>query len=427
MKILIAATPLTGHVNPLLAIARLIAARGDEVVVVTSTAFQAKVEGAGLRFAPLLSQGDPEYRAGELPAGAARSRREFERRFLDGMPGQSATLRRLIAQERPDAIVAGSMFLGILPLLLDARARPPILVYNVSFLFHDRLDGAPLGFGLPPARDGTEAARYAAMKAQVDAAFTGPVRAYADALLARDGAAVLPASLTQSIIALPDAFIQATVAAFEYDYGALPQTLHFVGTFPPPAVEAELPDWWRSRDRGRRVVLVTQGTLANQDFGELIEPTLTALADRDDLLVVATTGGRPVEALGIAVPANARVARYLPFADLLPHVDVFVTNGGYGSVSMALQAGVPMVSAGLTEDKAEIGARIAWSGTGLNLATNTPTPDQLKTAIESVLGDARFRTGATSMARAFASHDTAGEVLAVIDRAVGERTMSPTT
>jgi hypothetical protein len=32
-----------------------------------------------------------------------------------------------------------------------------------------------------------------------------------------------------------------------------------------------------------------------------------------------------------------------------------------------------IVSAGLTEDKADVNARIAWSGVGINLATNEPT------------------------------------------------------
>ena len=49
MKILIAATPLTGHVNPLLAIGRTAATRGDDVLVLTDPAFRPKVEAAGLR------------------------------------------------------------------------------------------------------------------------------------------------------------------------------------------------------------------------------------------------------------------------------------------------------------------------------------------------------------------------------------------
>lgn len=416
MKVLFAATPLTGHVNPMLAIAKSMIARGDTVLMMTSAAFRLKVESAGLRFVPFQSEGDAEYRATDLPAGAERSRREFERRFLDAMPGQAQALRRLIAEEQPDVIVAASMFLGVLPLLLDERARPPIVVYNVTILFHDRPDLAPLGFGLTPARDAAEAARYAAMKSQVDIAFTDPVRAYADALLAREGLAGLPASLTQSIIVLPDAFIQATVPAFEYDYGNLPANLRFVGTFNPPGVGTAMPDWWQARDRNRRVVLVTQGTLANDDFGELLEPTLASLADRDDLLVIATMGGRSIDALGIRVPHNARVASFLPFTELVPQVDVLVTNGGYGSVSIALQAGVPIVSAGLTEDKAEVGARIAWSGSGLNLATNTPSQDQIRTAVLSVLDDPKFRERAAGIADSFADHDTMVEILSVIDQ-----------
>jgi UDP:flavonoid glycosyltransferase YjiC (YdhE family) len=98
--------------------------------------------------------------------------------------------------------------------------------------------------------------------------------------------------------------------------------------------EAPLPPWAHELDGSRRVVLVTQGTVANRNFGLLIAPTLAALANEPDVLVVATTGGRPVEAIPGAVPSNARLASYLPFEWLLPRVDVLVTNGGYGRRSM---------------------------------------------------------------------------------------------
>ncbi|WP_336487877.1 glycosyltransferase [Methylobacterium nigriterrae] len=417
MKILLAATPLTGHINPLLALARLAAARGDEVVVTTSAAFAPRVAAAGFRCVAYADDSSAEYRETALPAGPERARREFERRFIDPIPLQAAALRDLVAHERPDLIVAGTMFLGILPLLLSEAPRPPVVGYNVSFLFHDRPDGAPLGPGLPPARDAAEQARHAAIGAAAAIAFTNPVRAYADATLARLGARPLPASLTQSILILPDALIQPTVREFEYDYGPLPERLRFVGALPLPAAEVPLPDWWGELDGRRRVVLVTQGTLANADLGELIEPTLAALAHRDDLLVVATTGGRPVEALRGPLAPNARVSRFLPFDALMPKVDLFVTNGGYGSVTQALVAGVPMVSAGLTEDKAEIGARIGWSGVGLNLAANEPGERAIRAAAEEVLAEPRFAERAAALAAAFARHDTGREILGILDAA----------
>lgn len=415
MKLLIAATPLTGHVNPLLAIARLLSARGDEVVMISSPAFGPKIEAAGLRFVPYDDDGSAEYLEPNLPPGPERWTHEFERRFVDPMPVQAALLRTLIERERPDAIVAGSMFLGVLPLLLDSRPRPPVVVLNVSFLFLDRPDGAPVGLGLPPARDGAERTRYAGLKAGLDAAFVNPVRAYADARLAELGLPPLPASLTQSIVTLPDAFLQPTVPGFEYDYGMLPENLRFVGLLPSGQARVPLPDWWADLDPGKPVVLVTQGTLANGDFGELVAPTLKALADRSDLTVVATTGGRPVEEIRIALPDNARVSTFLPFAEVLPKIALLVTNGGYGSVSQALGAGVPIVSAGLTEDKAEVAARIGWSGVGIDLATNAPSVDALREAVETVLSDPGFRQRAGAMADAFAERDAGREILSAID------------
>lgn len=415
MNVLIAATPLTGHVNPLLAIGRLLAARGDGVTVLTDPAFAGAVEEAGLRFAPHDDHGAASYLEPTLPPGPMRWTHEFERRFIEPMPAQAAKLRDLIAREKPDVIVAGSMFLGVLPLLLGTQSRPPIVVLNVSILFLDRPDGAPLGMGLLPARGEADLARYAQLKAAMDAAFVGPVRASADQRLAELGLPPLPASLTQSIATLPDAFLQPSVPDFEYDFGALPETLRFVGLLPTGRSSAPVPDWWKKRDRGQRVVLVTQGTLANGNFGDLLAPTLEALADRDDLLVVATTGGRPVSAVGVPVPANARIAQFLPFGEILPEIDLLVTNGGYGSVSQALAAGVPLVAAGLSEDKAEVSARIGWSGAGINLATNTPTVAALREAVDTALRDPRYGLRAAAIGRAFASVDAGHEILATLD------------
>ena len=78
------------------------------------------------------------------------------------------------------------------------------------------------------------------------------------------------------------------------------------------------------------MVLVTQGTFANADLGQLIAPTLAALADEPDTLIVATTGGRPVDAIPGPIPGNARLAEYLPFGWLLPKVDLLVTHGATG-------------------------------------------------------------------------------------------------
>jgi UDP:flavonoid glycosyltransferase YjiC (YdhE family) len=80
--------------------------------------------------------------------------------------------------------------------------------------------------------------------------------------------------------------------------------------------------------------------------------------------------------------------------------------------------GVPILSAGLTEDKAEIGARVGWSGAGLNLATNTPSPGEIRRSVDALLDDPSFRLRARALAADFARHDPLAETLAVIDEAV---------
>ena len=139
---------------------------------------------------------------------------------------------------------------------------------------------------------------------------------------------------------------------------------------------------------------MTQGTLSNHDFTQLVGPTLQALPDEPGMLVLVGTGGRPLNELPFALPKNARAAVYLPFEWLLPRIDLMVTIGGYGTVNQALGNGVPLVTAGMTEDKADVNARVQWSGVGINLGNNAPPlqKDLLK-AITSVLNETSYNFG----------------------------------
>jgi UDP:flavonoid glycosyltransferase YjiC (YdhE family) len=76
--------------------------------------------------------------------------------------------------------------------------------------------------------------------------------------------------------------------------------------------------------------------------------------------------------------------------------------------------GIPLVTAGLTEDKADVNARVAWSGVGIDLATNEPTPQALREAIRTVLDKQKYRSRASLMADEFAEIDTRSEILRIV-------------
>lgn len=427
LRLLLAATPVEGHTNPLLAIVRMARARGHEVLFATVDHLAPTVEAAGARRIPMAPGADNDLRRLEqvfperasLPPGPAQFRFDMEHLFIDPMPAQAETLRDAIARHAPDVIIVDSAFLGVIPLLLDRLGkRPPIVACGITILTLERPDGATFGLGLPPTDDEAERVRYRDMAAEIDAGLATPIRAHLDSKLAAAGLPGLPFPFFPSLVLLPDAYLQPTARSFEYGFD-LPANLHFVGPLPPPPRDHARPDWWDELDGPRRVVLVTQGTVANSDFSELIEPAIAALADRDDLLVVVTTGNRPVTDVRGPLPANVRIETFLDFHALLPRVDVLVTNGGYGTVCLALQAGIPIVAVGRTEDKAEVGARVAWTGVGIELPTQKPTASELRDAIGRASDEQHFRDCARTLAHDLAAIDTEETIFSLLHELAG--------
>jgi len=198
-----------------------------------------------------------------------------------------------------------------------------------------------------------------------------------------------------------DAIVPFTVRSFEYPRADAPDNLHFAGPLSASGSAAPLPEWWGDLDGSRPVVHVTQGTIANKDFGQLVGPVVRGLAD-DDVLVVVSTGGRPLDTLP-PLPANARAAQYLPYDELLPKTDVYVTNGGYGGVQYSLRFGVPIVVTGGKEDKPEVGARVAWAGVGRRLRSETPSPAALRKAVRVVLREGHYRAASQAIAAEMAT------------------------
>jgi MGT family glycosyltransferase len=428
MKILIASTPASGLFNPLLAIGRILIAAGHEVAGLTGSAFRQRVEGIGAKFHPLPAQVDfdpgnihavaPELK--NTPPGPEWLRISLERVFVDSIREQHEGIREALRDFLADVIVVDDMFFGVLPMLLGPRSeRPPTIVCGTSVLHWRREDGAPVFSGLSPATTNTQFDEYATIARNYDRIVNQPLALRLNRVLAGLGFGPVHTPLLESVVELADVGMQLSVAGFEFPR-AMPTTVNFVGALPIIPNQAPLPSWAHELDGSRKVVLVTQGTVANHDLSLLIAPTLAALADEPDVLVVATAGGRSIDAIPGPIPGNARVASYLPFEWILPKTDVLITNGGYGSVNQAMSFGVPLVTAGLTEDKAAVNARVAWSGVGIDLATNQPSPEPLREAIRTVLDNPKYRARASLMAEEFAGIDTGSEILRII-AAAGSR------
>jgi MGT family glycosyltransferase len=426
-RLLIAATAVPGHVWPLLTVARHLAGLGHDVVLHTGSVFRDRAEATGARFVPFRPAIDLDYRRLDerfpqrraIPSGALQVAFGLKYLFADALPHQYAGLRDILADFPADAVIVDTMFCGAFPLLLGRReTRPPVVSLGVSALALSSVDTAPFGMGLPPPGTQEERIRSAALNRQFQEVIFAETQRYFNAVLAKVGVPALPAFLFDSMITLPDLYLQLATAAFEYPRRDLPATVRFIGPIASPSPDIGLPPWWDLLDGPRPVVVVTQGTLQNADFGQLVGPTLTALA-AEPVTVVAATGG-PVEAIPIALPPNARASSFLPFDRLLPKAAVLVTNGGYGAVTQALSLGVPLVVAGDSEEKPEIAARVAWSGAGINLRTGRPSVPQIRDAVRALLTRPQYRLRAQAIRDDFARHNALDRIAELVDDLTGD-------
>nr|WP_216326586.1 nucleotide disphospho-sugar-binding domain-containing protein [Deinococcus aestuarii] len=411
---MIASQPIHGHVLPLLPIARELLARGHEVRWYTGRKYADRVRALGAEVEPFVHARDYDDAAfgATFPgrddrAGLRQIQFDLEHVFLGQVEGQLHDLRAVARRWPPDAVLAEQTMSAAL--LLEELGGPPVALLGILPLGIPSRDTAPFGLGLRPDASPPGRWRNRALRLLADRVVFGRATRQLGAVCRRLG---LPPRPFAPPVA-PRLMLQPSVPGFEYPRSDLPRHLHFVGPlFPPAPPDVPPPAWWPEVVvGGRPVVLVTQGTLATR-AGELIVPTLRGLAG-EDLLVVAAGVRDPAE-LG-ELPGNARVAPFLPFAALLPHVAVYVTNGGYGGVQQALAHGVPVVAAGTTEDKAEVAGRVEYAGVGLNLRTNAPPPGQVRGAVRSLLGESPFRRRARELGAELRRHDAPREAATLVE------------
>ncbi|MEQ6896426.1 nucleotide disphospho-sugar-binding domain-containing protein [Microbacterium sp. KR10-403] len=393
-RILVAAMSFTGHVAPVLTVAHELVAAGHDVRVYTGSAFAARVAASGARFVPWREATD--FDENDLQAtfprlvgkkGLRQTMVNLEDCMIGTAGGQVADLEAEWRREPWDVTACDEMALG--PGLFAERHDVPLATIAVLPLHMPSRQGPPSGLGLTPGTNALTRLRDAALRSAVPL-MAGPLDRPFKRLRRELG---LPTSrLHFNEIVLSRRLIVANGSpALDFGRTDRPPHLHFVGALTADAASRPVPEWWSDLD-DRRVIVVTQGT-QNVDPSDLVRPALDALAD-EDALVVATTGLPGRNDFDFAVPANARVADFVPFALLLPRTDVMITNGGWGGTLAGLSHGVPLVIAGGDLDKPEVAARVAWSGAGVNLRTGTPTSAQVAEGYRRARDDVSVRDAA---------------------------------
>jgi UDP:flavonoid glycosyltransferase YjiC (YdhE family) len=403
VKILFASTAADGHFNPMTGVATHLRDAGHDVRWYTGMSYGRRLKEMGI---PLL----PFKRAREINAetmpelfperaglkGPALIRFDFEHVFLSNVEAYFEDVVEIDRDFHFDVLIAEGAWMAA-RLVKDILGKHVVGIGPGTVLATSP-DVPPNFLGLRPARTPAGRLLHRAMGAAMDRMVLSNGRRLYNAVMTKNGLDPITGSVYDEFYSYHHVLFQNGVPGFEYPRRRQPPKVRFVGLLRPHITRsAARPSQLASVVGDRRVVLISQGTIDNQDPGKLIVPALQGLIPSGALLVVGT-GHKNTEELRHRFPQETVVIEdYIDFDAVLAHADVFVCNGGHGSVLLSLSNGVPVVGAGIREGKNDINARVEHFGVGLNLRTEKPTPPQVARAVERVLAQPTFRRRAQEL------------------------------
>ncbi|MGO4690659.1 glycosyltransferase [Glaciibacter sp. 2TAF33] len=393
MKILIATMPFPGHFDPLTSIAVRLKDLGHDVRWYAPGEYAPTIERLGigvLRFqraravtAENISALFPErarYR------GPKRLDFDFDKVFAAPARDHYLDIRDIRRDFNFELLACDIAFFAA-KLVHDAM-RVPVYAVNPGPAVATSVDVPPPFFGLKPARNSLERMRDRVVRSIVNNATRTGLASFNAALDAAGLPPITKSEVIDCMYGAVDRVFQTGIPEMDFPRSDMPRNVRYVGALLParPASFADVGP--RIRDWPGPVVAVSQGTVDNRDPSKLVIPTMQALAGTETL-VVALTAGQNTERLRAEYPeSNVMVEDFLAFDALFPHTDAFVTNGGHGSVMLALHHRVPMLVAGTREGKNDINARLAYNGLAVDLRTEKPSTRQVRSGLEHVMTDA---------------------------------------
>lgn len=406
-KILFANFPADGHFNPLTSLAVHLKKMGCDVRWYTSATYAGKLKKLQIQHYPFkkaidVSNNDFDKAFPErMKKKTQISKLKFDiiHAFILRGPEYYEDITDIYRGFDFDIMIADVAFTGIV--FVKEQMKIPVIAIGVLPLTENSKDLPPAGLGMEPSYTLFGKMKQSLLREITNRFIFREPNKIMHGLLDEYNIAHNGESIFDLAVSKTDLLLQSGTPSFEYFRSDLSRNIRFIGPLLPYSESSNKEQWYDERlNVYTKVVLVTQGTV-EKDINKILVPAMEALKDSDTLVVV-TTGGNGTKELQQRYPQqNLIIQDFIPFAEVMPYADVYVTNGGYGGVMLSIKNELPMVTAGIHEGKNEINARVAYFGLGVNLKTETPTPKQIRKSIEKVIGDKTYRYKIAKISREF--------------------------
>jgi MGT family glycosyltransferase len=411
-KILFATCPLDGHINPLTGLAMHLMATGCEVAWYTSEIFTAKFEKLGIRHFTFKKAQDinavsvdeifPERQ--EITDLIEKINFDLINAFIYRAP---EFLEDIIDVRKtfPFELVVCDSYFPAIP-LIKPKINVPVISIGIVPLAEESIDLAPSGTGLLPSENQEELDIYQQMREELSKVVFKPAIEAFSSILDSYTVPHKKALMPDVLIRHSDLYLQIGTPSFEYLRSDIGKNIRFIGGLMPYADLGNDMSWFDKRILSyTTIVLVTQGTV-EKDTRKLIEPALEAFKDTNTLLIVTTGGTNTVSLRSKYQYNNIIIEDYIPFEALMPHVDVFITNGGYSGTIISIMNNLPIIAAGVHEGKNEVCARIGYFKCGINLNTETPSAAAIRNAFKQILNNGSYKKNVMKLNREMAQYNS---------------------
>jgi MGT family glycosyltransferase len=407
MKVLAYTSPARGHLYPLVPILDELRDRGHDVAVRTLSSQVAMLQERGLAAEPIAAVIEAMEHDDYLGRSAQNRLQRAMGQFAARAEHEVGDLRAAISAERPDMVLVDAMAWGA-SAVAEADGRP----WAQWFPYPLPLPSPgvpPFGPGLKPLGGPLGRIRDGLIGAVANRMMTKAALAPVNRL--RTSVGLAPLTDLTAMYGLAPRLLYMTAEPFEYHRARWPQNIRLIGpcAWDPPA---EPPGWLGQITRP--LVLVSTSS-EFQDDGRLIATALEALAGEDvDVVATLPASDQPLP----AVPANARVERFVPHGPILQRAACAVTHGGAGITQKALAAGVPVCAVPFGRDQFEVARRVEVADAGARLPAVRLTSERLRRQIRLAMTK---RPGAQRIADAFAAAGGPGAAVDVLEELAAER------
>jgi MGT family glycosyltransferase len=398
-RVLLGAFGDPGHAFPMIALGRVLAARGHDVTLQTWKRWQAHVEAEGLTFAPA-----PEYEV--FPSGPEPLD------FYEAVVHATTDTLPLVRELRPDVVAADILTLA--PALAAELEGVPWATLIPHVYPHGEPEFPVYSLGARLPRTGAGRAFWRLAQRTVDHGLERGRRELNEtrARLGLPALAHVHGGISRELA------LVATFPQLEYPR-TWPGHVHVVGPlmWEPPAQDVELPRR-SARDGGELPLVLVAPSTAQDAEHRLLRAALRGLADAP--VRVLATWNRRLPPRPLPVPENARLVDWVSYSRTMPHCDLVVCHAGHGTLVRALASGCAVVACPAVGDMNENAARVAWAGAGVRLPRRFLSPRRLRLAVELALGDPSIRARAREMADWARGHDAGDAAARLVERLAGE-------